>query len=201
MEARHAEVTRLAEARQAEASALRERSVQAAVPPSPASLLVRRQGSVQLAVPSSLVALEPLEVEGEGSPGGVHVEPYKRANQRAAVVRRLPPADQDAIVAIEMIRKLPSEIKTVLLPSTSLLRLLRHLSPHVRDAALPLLKRDLSDETGEVRQLLIESALRCLELPETRHHALKALDNISGEKRHAQPRRGRPSPNPPNSQP
>ena len=81
-----------------------------------------------------------------------------------------------------MIRKLPKEIWCAILPASSLLQLLTHPSRHVRDVALPLLRRDLTDEDSEVVALLLAAAVRCLQLPETRHHASKALDYLVAEK-------------------
>lgn len=105
-------------------------------------------------------------------------EPSKRAYTRAAVVSSLPASVRDTIHAIEMIRKLPEEITTAILPGSSLLLLLSHPSRHVLDAALPLVRRSLQSESLEVQDGLVRAAVQCLQLPETRHHATKALRHL-----------------------
>lgn len=129
---------------------------------------------------SSSLAVAPIETEVEGS-----AEPHKRAFMRASVVNRLPPRVRESIVALEMIRKLPEDIWASLLPPSSLLMLLTHRSRHVRDAALPLLRRDFQEEPRELVSSLVTAAVACLQLPETRHHALKALEHIISEKHDA----------------
>jgi hypothetical protein len=62
---------------------------------------------------------------------------------------------RDTIVGIEMVRKLPPNIVASILPGSSLLRLLRHPSRYVRDAALPLVRRSLRDESEDVVHDLI----------------------------------------------
>ena len=146
----------------------------AAVRISGASSVDEEEGSRHSSVDHGSAAASQSILAVDGESLGV-AEPNKRAYERAAVVSRLPASVRDAIHGIEMLRKLPDDIIIAMLPGSSLLQLLRHRSRHVRDAALPLVRRNLGGESSEVREGLVRAAVLCLQLPETRHHALKAL--------------------------
>ena len=51
-------------------------------------------------------------------------------------------------------------------------------SRRVRCAALPLVRRSLREEAPDIRHGLVRAAVLCLQLPETRHHASKALRHL-----------------------
>ena len=108
--------------------------------------------------PSAVASAVALPPEMEGDERTLNAEPNKRAYLRAAAVTRLPAAVRDTICAIEMMRKLPKEIWQSIFPVASLLMLLRHPSRHVRDAALPLLRRDLTEEPPQLVCELIDVA-------------------------------------------
>lgn len=117
----------------------------------------------------------------DGNPASAevaHVEPYKRGHQRATAIKALPTAVRDTIVAIEMMQKLPADMCAAVLPTSSLLTLLRHSSRHVRDAALPLIRRDLDGDPVDTVHGLVRAAVVCLQLPETAHRARKALRQL-----------------------
>ena len=105
------------------------------------------------------VALSVARVDRVDDAKTVHAEPHKRAYQRAAVLSRLPSDVRNTCHSIEMIRKLPSSIVTSVLPASSLLMLLQHDSLQVRDAALPLVRRSLREESAEVQDALVRAAV------------------------------------------
>ena len=75
-----------------------------------------------------------------------------------------------------MIHRLPHE----LLAPSSLLRLLGHASPPVRDAALPLLGEAAASVIASPQlKPIAGAAVRCLMWPDTTHRALKALGKLS----------------------
>ena len=103
-------------------------------------------------------------------------EPYKKAAKKAAAAALLGSAVVETLDALDMIHRLPHE----LLAPSSLLRLLGHASPPVRDAALPLLGEAAASVIASPQlKLVAGAAVRCLMWPDTTHRALKALGKLS----------------------